>query len=233
MRRSTRLREARACQWRNEGRIATQGPAERRRSVDHEIQAAAIVCRDARRGGVNRFLNSSSTCEPMQEHAGQQQPHFFSFPGSNQVEVASSARCPCTGPNQAQCHIECSAKHTFAKVQGHPKQAARPRPVGTTNTCVDCPFYRGGVVQPGPPDNLAAGSTNSWLFAPLLHAAVGRLHPSALTAWEGHDHYALLWRGALGTLRHAPPVALAALVHALHTLPYFTTARRPRRTPCR
>ena len=35
MRRCARLREARACQWRNEGRIATQGPAERRRAVDH------------------------------------------------------------------------------------------------------------------------------------------------------------------------------------------------------
>ena len=70
----------------------------------------------------------------------------------------------------------------------------------------------------GPPDNLAAGNTNSWLFVPLLHAAVGRLHPSALAAWEAHAHYALLWRGALGTLRQAPPVAPAALVHALHTL---------------
>ena len=44
----------------------------------------------------------------------------------------------------------------------------------------------------GPPDNLAAGNTNSWLFVPLLHAAVGRLHPSALAAWEAHAHYALL-----------------------------------------
>ena len=70
----------------------------------------------------------------------------------------------------------------------------------------------------GPPDNLAAGNTNSWLLVPLLHAAVGRLQHSVLAAWEAHVHYALLWRGALGTLRQAPPVAPAALVHALHTL---------------
>ena len=55
----------------------------------------------------------------------------------------------------------------------------------------------------GPSDNLAAGNTNSWLFLPLLHAAVGRLHPSALAAWEAHVHYVLLWPGALGTLRQA------------------------------
>ena len=80
------------------------------------------------------------------------------------------------------------------------------------------PSTEAGWFNQGPRDNLAAGNTNSWLFVPLLHAADGRLHPSALAAWEAHAHYALLWRGALGTLRQAPHVAPAALVHALHTL---------------
>jgi len=56
MRRCARLREARACQWRYEGHIATHGPTERRRTIDHEIQAVAIVCRDAQRSGVREPL---------------------------------------------------------------------------------------------------------------------------------------------------------------------------------
>ena len=78
----------------------------------------------------------------------------------------------------------------------------------------------------GPPDAPPHGRTHSWLFVPLLHAAVGRLHPAALAAWEAHALYAPLWqRGLTGltTLRHAAPVEPAALVHALHTLQQLAT----------
>ena len=65
----------------------------------------------------------------------------------------------------------------------------------------------------------AHGCTHSWLFVPLLHAAVGRLHPAALTAWEAHALCAPLWQRGLATLlRHVEP---AALVHALHTCCMF------------
>ena len=33
---------------------------------------------------------------------------------------------------------------------------------------------------------MASGRTHSWLFVPLLHAAVGRLHSDALDAWHAH-----------------------------------------------
>ena len=75
----------------------------------------------------------------------------------------------------------------------------------------------------GPPDTLASGRTHSWLFVPLLHAAVGRLQPDALSAWNAHAHYAPLWLRALDILRQAPPVQPAALVHALHTLQQLAT----------
>ena len=96
-----------------------------------------------------------------------------------------------------------------------PLVGATPEPPALVSTA---PSTEAAWFNQGPPNNLAAGNTNSWLFVPLLHAAVGRLHPSALAAWEAHAHYALLWQGALSTLRQAPPVAPAALVHALHTL---------------
>jgi len=70
----------------------------------------------------------------------------------------------------------------------------------------------------GPPDTLALQRTHSWLFVPLLHAAVGRLHPAALARWEAHPLYSLLWQRNLALLRQAPPVEPQALVHALHTL---------------
>ena len=55
----------------------------------------------------------------------------------------------------------------------------------------------------GPPDTLERGRTHSWLFVPLLHAAVGRLQPEALSAWNSHVHCAPLWQSALD-------------IHALH-----------------
>ncbi|CAE7191617.1 unnamed protein product, partial [Symbiodinium sp. CCMP2456] len=79
--------------------------------------------------------------------------------------------------------------------------------------------------HPRPLQQLGAtkGRTHSWLFVPLLHAAVGRLHPAALTAWETHGLYAPLWQRGLTTLRDAAPVEPAALVHALHTLQQLAT----------
>ena len=53
----------------------------------------------------------------------------------------------------------------------------------------------------GPPDTIAIGRTHSWLFVPLLHAAVGRLHSDALDAWQAHAYYAPLWQRALDVLR--------------------------------
>ena len=75
----------------------------------------------------------------------------------------------------------------------------------------------------GPPRGLNNGRTHSWLFVPLLHAAVGRLHPAAVAAWQAHAVYAPLWQRALDALRQAPPVQPAALVHALHTLQQLAT----------
>ena len=75
----------------------------------------------------------------------------------------------------------------------------------------------------GPPRGLNNGRTHSWLFVPSLHAAVGRLHPAAVAAWQAHAVYAPLWQRALDALRQAPPVQPAALVHALHTLQQLAT----------
>ena len=70
---------------------------------------------------------------------------------------------------------------------------------------------------------MASGRTHSWLFVPLLHAAVGRLHSDALDAWHAHAYYAPLWQRALDVLRQASPVQPAALVHALHTLQHLAS----------
>ena len=70
----------------------------------------------------------------------------------------------------------------------------------------------------GPPDTRAIQRTHSWLFVPLLHAAVGRLDPTPLARWEAHPLYGRLWQHSLALLRQAPPVEPQALVHALHTL---------------
>ncbi|OLP83903.1 132 kDa protein [Symbiodinium microadriaticum] len=70
----------------------------------------------------------------------------------------------------------------------------------------------------GPPETLAVQRTHSCLFVPLLHAAVGRLHPAALAGWEDHPLYGRLWQRNLALLRQAPPVEPQALVHALHAL---------------
>ena len=96
--------------------------------------------------------------------------------------------------------------------------AAPAEPAGTTPLAADAAWYN----QP-PPNALAVGQTHSWIFVPLLHAAVGRLHPDALAAWEAHPNYAPIWQRALRTLRQAPPVDPAALVHALHTLQQLAT----------
>ena len=74
------------------------------------------------------------------------------------------------------------------------------------------------MVPPWPtPTRHPPGPTHSWIFVPLLHAAVGRLHPDALQACKTDSHGAL-WSRALANLRLAGSVPPASVAHALHIL---------------
>ena len=71
----------------------------------------------------------------------------------------------------------------------------------------------------GPPSSLAAvGPTHSWLFVPLLHAAVGRLTADAGQHWASHTSLGTVWRRSLGALQAADPVPPLSVVHVLHVL---------------
>ena len=97
-----------------------------------------------------------------------------------------------------------------------PLPPANPEPGPAANAPPDADFawFRRGPPPPGTPPGL----THSWIFVPLLHAAVGRLHPDALQAWETDSHYGALWSRALANLRLAGSVPPASVVHALHIL---------------
>ncbi|CAE7215607.1 unnamed protein product, partial [Symbiodinium sp. CCMP2456] len=79
---------------------------------------------------------------------------------------------------------------------------------------------------------LSASPTHSWIFVPLLHAAVGRLHPDALQAWESSPRYGALWSRVLANLRLAGSVPPASIVHALHvsSFPPMKVGHPARRT---
>ncbi|OLP80699.1 hypothetical protein AK812_SmicGene38857 [Symbiodinium microadriaticum] len=97
-----------------------------------------------------------------------------------------------------------------------PLPPANPEPGPAANAPPDADFawFRRGPPPPGTPP----GPTHSWIFVPLLHAAVGHLHPDALQAWETDSHYGALWSRALANLRLAGSVPPASVVHALHIL---------------
>ena len=97
-----------------------------------------------------------------------------------------------------------------------PLPPANPEPGPAANAPPDADFawFRRGP----PPPGALPGPTHSWIFVPLLHAAVGRLHSDALQAWETNPHYGALWSRALANLRLAGSVPPASVVHALHIL---------------
>jgi len=120
---------------------------------------------------------------------------------------------PCPGQRLPPAEAPDAAAHTTSPAP--PTPPAQVAPTAAPAAAAWC--------NQGPPAAPAQGRTHSWLFVPLLHAAVGRLHPAALTAWETHGLYAPLWQRGLTTLRDAAPVEPAALVHALHTLQQLAT----------
>ena len=63
----------------------------------------------------------------------------------------------------------------------------------------DLAWFRRG----SPPPRTIPRPTHS---LPLLHAAVGRLHPDALRAWESDPRYGALWSRTLANLRLAGSV---------------------------
>ena len=69
------------------------------------------------------------------------------------------------------------------------------------------------------------GPTRSWIFVPLLHAAVGRLCPEALQAWQSDHRYGALWSRALSQLRSAGCALPASVVHALHVLQQLSSEK--------
>ena len=120
---------------------------------------------------------------------------------------------PCPGQRIPTAEVPDAAAHNPS-----PAPPAPPTQAGATAAPAAAAWC-----NQGPPDAPPHGRTHSWLFVTLLHAAVGRLHPAALAAWEAHALYAPLWQRGLTTLRHAAPVEPAALVHALHTLQQLAT----------
>ena len=152
---------------------------------------------------------------PLLQHVPEPPTYPLTARGDSRWTCASLAAggFAAEGPHQKCCPARANASRSHIHLP--PLVAGAPEQPALVSTA---PSTEAAWFNQSPPDNIAAGNTNSWLFVPLLHAAVGRLHSSALAAWEGHTHCALLWRGALGTLRQAPPVAPTALVHALHTL---------------
>ena len=67
----------------------------------------------------------------------------------------------------------------------------------------------------GPPLGVVAGSTNSWLYVPLLHAAAADLAPTALEAWRADPRATDWWEQARQLLAASAPVAPQTLVAAL------------------
>ena len=65
---STGLRETCACQRRHECGVAAQGPTERRRSVNNEVQAAPVTGADIRSGAVVCATHCWGTTGPSSGH---------------------------------------------------------------------------------------------------------------------------------------------------------------------
>ena len=104
-----------------------------------------------------------------------------------------------------------------------PPANAEPGPAANAPPISDLAWFRRGP----PPPRTLPGPMHSWIFVPLLHAAVGRLHPDALRAWESDLQYGALWSRALANLRLAGFVPPASVVHALHILQQLSEEGRP------
>ena len=66
----------------------------------------------------------------------------------------------------------------------------------------------------GPPAQVRS-PTNSWLYVPLLHAALGALTDGALAQWRADPRAAPWWEEARRALAASAPVPVAALTEAL------------------
>ncbi|CAE7379290.1 unnamed protein product, partial [Symbiodinium pilosum] len=66
----------------------------------------------------------------------------------------------------------------------------------------------------GPPAEVRS-PTNSWLYVPLLHAALGALTDGALAQWRADPRAAPWWEEARRALAASAPVPVAALTEAL------------------
>ena len=90
-----------------------------------------------------------------------------------------------------------------------PARILDPQPVDAPpdQASSDRPWYTRGPPSAGSP----ASPTHSWIFVPLLHAAVGRLHPQCEQQWASHASLGDIWTRSLQALRLAG-------IHALHVL---------------
>ena len=143
--------------------------------------------------------------------------------------VPEPPECPAHGPRRLAVDM-CERSRGWVCCRGSPPQVLpcpgqrlpmlevpHAAPPAAPTTAEALPADSAWFCQ-GPPDTRALQRTHSWLFVPLLHAAVGRFDPTPLARWEAHPLYGRLWQHSLALLRQAPPVEPQALVHALHTV---------------
>ena len=123
--------------------------------------------------------------------------------------VPTAPVCATHGPRRLALDLR-EFSRGWVCCRGSPPEAL-PGPANASRCgqpCFACavgawPECRTIPTQPGPTkaqiinNMLASGRTHSWLFVPLLHAAVGRLHSNALDARQAHAYYAPLWQRAL------------------------------------
>ena len=67
----------------------------------------------------------------------------------------------------------------------------------------------------GPPERGVHSPTNSWLYVPLLHGAIGMLSDRALALWRAEERASPQWEEARRALAVSAPVPIAALTEAL------------------
>ena len=74
---------------------------------------------------------------------------------------------------------------------------------------------RGAWYDQGPPERDVQSPTNSWLYVPLLHGALGALSDRAIAMWRAEARAAPHWEEARRALAVSAPVPAAALTEAL------------------
>ena len=135
-------------------------------------------------------------------------------------DIPDRPECPAHGPRLLALDLRENSRG-WVCARGSPPQIlpcmpARildPQPVDAPpdQASSDRPWYTRGPPSAGSP-------AHSWIFVPLLHAAVGRLHPQCEQQWASHASLGDIWTRSLQALRLAGPVPPHSLIHALHVL---------------